>query len=271
MTADLIHTDLALNAWQETTEVAPVRDTATGIATVRLPVVFRGSRLEALRAFPYGAQNCPQGGQGMFCLGPSDIQLIPYTGANPHWDMMVEWQGIHSQLTPTVGASTSLAYDVKIDWTHREKEYPEEITTPSGDPLRFSPDYPHAPSGTSTGGALRKSKRFDHLPTATITVVMKDATPPHPAHPRVKQILSTLPKTWPGVMYDYKGLTEPIWVTWRDRPAPKSVASGVTNSADWFIRQIANQSRISGNSGTGSMALHVFTITATLEQLLQPS
>lgn len=272
MTADLIHTDLTPGEWAITNEVAPIRDNITGIATVRQPLTIRGSRQQAVRAFPYGAQNCPQGGPGMFCLGPSDIQLVPNTGANPHWDLMVEWVGLHNQFAAAVGADTTMAYNAKIDWAFREKEYPEEIPTEAGDPIRISPAYPFAPSGSSTGGALRKSKRFDHLPTASIDVVMRDATAPHPGHPKVKKILSLLQTSWPGVIYDYKGLSEPVWVTWSDRPAPKTIgAAGVTNSAKWFPRQIANAQRIAPIGTAAGTALHVFTITATLEPLLQPS
>lgn len=271
MTRDLIHTDLALGAWQATTDAAPLRDRATGLATVRIPIVFRGSRAQAVQTFRHGAQNCPHGGSGMFCAGPADIQLIPNTGTDPHWDMNVEWIGLHSQFLADGGTSAGLAYDVHIDWSHREKNYPEEIPVEGGSPVVFTPEYPFAPSGTSTGGNKRKAKHYDHLPTATITVVMVHAQPPSPSHPLIKLILSKLPKNWPGIIQDYTGLTEPVWVTWASRPSPKTVSGKVNNSNDWFIRNIQNTDRVSATAYPGANAVHVCTVTATLEPLLQPS
>lgn len=271
MSSQYIHTDLALNAWEPTSEGTPIIDPETSMSTVRIPVTFRGSRQSAVREFRFGAQNCPHGGNGMFCMGPADIQLVPNTGADPHWDIVVEWTGIHTELLAAGGSGTNYAYNVKIDWAHREKNYPEEVTTSAGSPLVVSMEYPFAPTGDSTGGNKRKSKRLDHLPTATINVAMNSPQAPNPAHPYIKTILALLPTKFPGVIQDYTGLTEPTWVTWADRPAPKAITGVPANPANWFIRQIQTARRISTAASLGTNALHVFTITATLEQLLQPT
>lgn len=271
MSSPYVHTDLALGAWQATSDGAPIIDPETNLATVRIPVTFRGSREAAIQKFRFGAQNCPHGGAGMFCLGPSDIQLIPNSGGDPHWDLMVEWTGIHSHLTAAAGANANYAYNVKIDWSHRVKTYPEEIPITGGDPVVVSPAYPFAPSGTGTGGAPRKSKHFDHLPTATINVVMNSPTAPHPGHPYLRAILALLPTSFPGVIQDYTGLTDPTWVTWVNRPSPRTLTGKPANPANWFPGQIQIARRISTAAASGANALHVFTVTATLEQLLQPT
>ena len=45
----------------------------------------------------------------------------------------------------------------------------------------------------------------------------------------------------------------------------------MNNSNDWFIRNIQNTDRVSATAYPGANAVHVCTVTATLEPLLQPS
>jgi len=269
MSSPYVHTDLSLNTWEATGQSPPIYDNKAMLDTVRIPVTFRGSLGKAVQEFKHGAQNCPHGGDGMFCLGPSDITLVPNSGADPHWDIMVEWIGLHSG-RPHAGGSR-YDFKAKIDWSHRAKTYPEEIPLGGGsDPVVVAPGYPFAPSGTGTGGAPRKSKHFDHLATATIDIAMNSTIYPNPGHPYLRAILARLPTSFPGVMQDYTGLTDPTWVTWVSRPAPRTLTGKPANPANWFPGQIQINDRISSDPFSGP-ALHLFTVTATLEQLLQPT
>src|SRR4051794_30121842 len=116
-----VHTPVSGNTWHPLKDVAPSVDSKTLLATVTIPILFRGTRAQLLAAFRFGAQNCPHGGTGMFCRGIENPELVEYTDNTPHWTAMATWSGIHSQ---AVTGGLAYAFSLTTKYTHRQTDYP---------------------------------------------------------------------------------------------------------------------------------------------------
>ena len=49
-----VHTPIGANSWYPLASAAPVTDESTLLTTVRLPIIFRGTRAQFNAAFRYG-------------------------------------------------------------------------------------------------------------------------------------------------------------------------------------------------------------------------
>lgn len=267
-TAWNVHTGLAVNGSAYLAEVPPVVDRENMIATVALPVLYRGTRQAFLNAFKFGAQNCPQGGTGMFCLGPQDVRMVPYSSADPHWTGTVTWMGVHSEVT----GSSTYAFAVLPEWTTRETSFPISFTPAGGGTethINYGP--PFTPNGEGPAGPW-KGRRIDYLPTRQVTGVIFSSAEPTPAHPSMTALVLTFPTPSSSLLTNYGPLLpDPTFVTGPGQSAP-ATNSPLSATGKWMARNFKINRRIAkANAGYAEPALWHITATYSYEQLRQPS
>ena len=269
-----VHPGLAVNAWSPLSEFAPEVDAETMVATCTIPVLFRGTRSQLLGAFSFGLQNSPQGGAGMFCLGPKSPRQVPYTDRDPHWTAEVSWAGLHSEIT---GGSSTSAFAQLPEWTTRETAFPIAFTPAVGGTTIYS-NYgpPFTPDGDGPAGPW-KGRRIDHVPTRTVAGVIYSSTEPTPVHPAIIPLVTAFPTPSSALMTNYAPLLpDPTFVTFAGlgslaQSAPSS-NSPLTAAGEWLCRNFRINRKISQpNSGYSAPALWFISATWSYEQLRQPS
>lgn len=274
-TAWNVHPKLSANSWEELADFAPVVDPETKVATVTLPVLFRGTRAQLLTEFKFGKQNAPHGGNGMFCLGPQDPAMVNYTEGDPHWRCNVSWAGVHSEIS---GSSATYAFSELPEWTTREFEVPIAIQpTGGGDTVYVAPGPPFTPNGTTGVGGLWRGRRIDHVPSRTITGVIFSSAEPTPLHPNVVALVNTFPDPPSGLLTNYGPLlADPTWVTFNGvgnqrQDAPGTPPASGQNPGAWVCRNFRiNRHIAQPGAGRAAPALWFITGTWTYEQLRQP-
>lgn len=272
MSAWNVHPRLATNASALVGRTpAPVFDESTSLCTLEASYLFRGTREAAVAAFSFGKQNCPSGGQGMFSLGPSSIEMVDFTGDDPHWDIKARWVGLHSDFSGPVFSLSNTAYTFMLDYPSRSTEFP--ITTrksdDSGNRIQVAPSgaAPNFPVNPKTGQPW-KARVKDWLPVLNVTAVIKDTRAPHPLHPKVLAILQAIQSTtYDDTANDYSDIDDPVWVSWKGFSAPANVVGGTWPKKSKWFPTISAARRIPASSGGESV--FAFTINAPLEQQVQ--
>lgn len=271
-----VHTPMAGNTWHPLEDAAPVIDPKSMLATLTLPVLFRGSRAQMLAAFRFGNQNSPHGGTAMFCLGPQRVGLVPFTDHSglQHWTGEVTWAGIHNQI---LTGGLPYAFVTVTKYASRETSFPLSVSpTGGGGPIYYSPGKPIVPNGFSNiTGIPWKGRRLDHLPARTVRGVMLTSIEPYPYHPHIMVTKARFLPPLPSVVSKYAAIAalDPVYVTWEGgNVAPATPSAGSAAAAAWFCREIDTLDRYAPFNG-GATATSLYSVQATFsyEQLVQAS
>lgn len=266
-----VYSPLSANTWtRRGVDMAPSTDSKTLLSTLRLPVLFRGTRAQLLAAFRFGKQNAPHGGDGMFCLGMENPQLVQFTDLTPHWTGDVTWVGIHSE--NSVGSSTRALVSTP-KYSAREANFPLEVPVDGGDPITIGVAPPFAPIGTNAGGKFWRSRRLDQVPVRLMRGVIVSSVEPSAVHPDVLAAKALFPKPPAGIVANYGWVPDPVFVTWSGgNAAPNGNPGPNSNPADWFCRDFDIVDRYAPINGSPlSKAVYVISATWSYEQLRQIS
>lgn len=267
-TAWNVHTGLASNSGVFLAEAAPAVDRETMTAMLTLPALFRGTRQQLNAAYRFGAQNAPQGGTGMFCLGPNEMKMVAHSQADPHWTGQITWMGIHSE----VMGSDTYAFAVLPEWTTRETQFPISFTPAAGgDTVHINYGPPFTPNSEGPAGPW-KGRRIDFVPSRRVTGVIFSNAEPSPAHPSLTALALTFPTPSSSLITNYGPLLpDPTFVTFPGQSAP-STNSSTAPSGKWLCRDLKIIRRVAqANSGISAPALWQVSVTYSYEQLRQPS
>lgn len=277
-----VHTPLSVNTWQPLDAVAPIIDEQTLLATVTVPVVFRGTLTQLKKAFRFGSP-APSGLEaygiepGMLCRGPSGAKMISYTEGKPHWMAEVEFVGISAGTGGSVNQAGGICFTVTTSWARRETEFPQEARNEDGSTTWIAGGYPFTPNSPHpVTGLLWSGIRLDHVPAAEVRFVLYSAVPPHPGHPSFAVVRSAL-QTIPLIdVADYSKTPNRTFVTWAGggsgpgQSAPKSEPGSPANTGQWCVANVSPTRCIAPLGSASSVkAIHVGTALFDYQPLRQ--
>jgi hypothetical protein len=267
-----VHTPMGANTWYPLATVEPSVDEQTLLASITLPVVFRGSRAQLQAAFKYGtpaaaALSTYGVPAGMFCLGPSNARQIDYTEAKQHWLLDVTWVGVANA---SGNAGNLMAFAGLVEWTRRETAFPQQIQNDDGTISWLAAGPPYTPS--SPHPVTLKSwpgRRLDFVPVVNVRFVMVSALPPYPSHPAFMPVLPWLKSIPLADLADYSRLPTRTFVTWKGgfgggQSALATESAFPANAGQWCMASITNQRRITPLSNYASTS-SVWTGTAVID------
>lgn len=278
-----VHTPLSNNTWEPLETAAPVMDDQSLLATVTVPVVFRGSASRLRSTFRFGAA-APTGytaygiEPGMYCLGPGNgFRLMPYTDAKPHWLGEVSWAGIASG-SGAIMAGDSFAFVGSTSYAMRETTFPQRVTNDDQSQPWIPGVYPYVPNTPHpTTGRMWNGIRLDQVPSVEVRFVMVSSVPPHPQHPAFASVYAWL-KTAVNLtaMADYSKLLTRTFVTWAGggagpgQNAPSSEPGSPANTGNWFMHALNPGRRIAPiGSVAGVRSIHTGTALFSYQPLRQ--
>lgn len=281
MPSDYVTTSIPAGAYEITGERAPIFEADSALATVTVPICYRGTRDSLLTAFPFGTLITGlQGGGNMFCAGfAGEPTQVPYTTGDPHWDAEVLLVGIHNQISGQSGPylSGDHALILTSDWTTRETPFPIVVQQEDGTTVYVSPGPPIVPGGVGTSGP-HKGRRIDHVITRNLTGIIISATEPDPLHPRITLAVNAFPDPSSQLIKDYTTLLlDPVWVTFHGignqlQSAPNTYGFAGTSGGAWLCRNLKITKRISPpGGGPSTRTIYFIAGTWSWEQLRQPS
>lgn len=228
-----VHTNLTDGDYRITADSGIDIDTETSLCTRSQSAVFRGSLQSLYSAFTFGAQtNSPDGQSRLFSAGPRSVRMVPGTDSDPHWAFDVEFVGMHSY----VHSSSYAVWRVSPFWGVRETTLP---ITNSDASLTIVALSPYLPSGANANSPVTI---HDYLPGVNVRGIMFTNQHPHPAHPQITTLVSTIPSIITPAMItqntvNYSALTVSGY-NWC-----KGIAAGSNTSNNtvgkWFVGDIS--------------------------------
>lgn len=251
----MIHTLLSSGGYRITADSGMLIDSETSLVSRRQTAVFRGSLSSLFSTFEFGTSGeAPDGQNRLYCSGPQNIKQVDGTGTDPHWQFDLEYVGLHSY----VHGSRYSVFRVAPLWTVRETTLPYSKDY-NGVSYTIIAGTPYRPTGSD---AETPVTIHDYLPGANIRGILYTAIHPHPSHPYITALLSTMPTIITSAMItantvDYGGLTDSGY-NWC-----KGMTTGSTTSKNtvgkWFVGDIQADRLFEPMDGTTANKIYQVT------------
>ena len=169
-------------------------------STQRKTVLFRGTQDQIHQTFSLG--NADSDETNMLCAGPTSISLCEGTARNPHWEVEVQWVGIHGATSAGIAQgikpgnwSKNFNYKLLYNWSRTETRFPIVNRTSGEDDYTTYISTPYVSNELNALGTPQRARLIHFVPMIQIVGVMISEGPPNPFSGSLSSLITSLNPT----------------------------------------------------------------------------
>lgn len=267
----LIYSTIPQQSWEVTADTGAVRDPENLFVSRRQSIVFNGTEDQLIRAFPMGEGNYPGAESGMLCSGPVSAQLIRGTRREPHWDVEVQWVGLHNMHSASINKGGihglndgRFNYRILVNSARRETPFPIKTTNTAGADYTIALGPKYVNSTFNPTGDFIRGKLINFLPMIQVIGVinLEGIGFLSVYNPRITALITKLNTEYkPLNLEDWSTLPDPM-ITW----AKGFLEKAKQNKADGAYVPV----NLSSHRHLSFGSVHAFTMDLTWEQGISP-
>jgi hypothetical protein len=202
----MIHSTIAAGAYEVLSDSGVVRDLESLFCTRKRKILFRGSEAQVIQKFPVAGTGCPDlaagGANGavqsnMLCTGPLNMELCEGTRRDPHWEVELNWVGIHSHFRQQ-GQEADFIYKLVYNFSRTETNFPIKVPLESPSGAEFTigvgPQFVTGGPMNGTTGRFKRVRLINFIPMIQVVGVIRNdgVFPVSPLTPKIKTLITNL-------------------------------------------------------------------------------